>query len=410
MCREVWGAACRDIGAIVQDRAVPILLVVDEGGRLVVAAPQDPSDRGALQASLTKAMQRPGAGSPRRPQRLICEGEVLARQARAALKGTGITVEVTARIPALDEVFRSLSESMGMRDTLGVVDPARLSALGRRLYALAPWEYLWDNASLHFVRGGGLDGFRAVFLGKLGVSRAMLLVPNAETLERFRSGSRAGLETLQVDAVQLDPPDDMSDAQLREAHRQNLILPGGEVLLLTSMQEGTLRIALPAAQERLLVALEAAVGLFETNNVRKLPFNSRVHHNHTHNGETIHLHLEIPADPSALVDFSHQIMAGYARPEEGGVPILVIKAAKKDAEQLAANLAGLEAALVEGRKLWAIRDGYRIGWLGELSRETLAGWRHYQQVRVVVSAGGAKRESLYAKNLLSQQTVPLMIT
>jgi len=407
--REVWCVACRDVGMTVQGAAVPVLMVVDQDGALAAIGPLEDESREVLRALLTKAMQQPGVGPPRRPQRLMCEGKRLAQRIRAAIKGAGITIESIDNIPALDPVFASLMSSLGERSALGVVEPDRLRALGRRLYALAPWEHLWDSAYIHFNSGGDLDGAHAVFIGKMGVSRAMLLMPDAQTMHKLRSGARASIQELCIDAVQMDPPDALSNAQLREAHQLDLILPGGQVMLMWAVRDGARGIAPPPIQQRLLVALEAAVSLMEAHDIRRLGFHSQLHHDHVHQGKTIHLHLVIPADPTALIGFEYLFFTGVTRPEEGSIPIAIIKAAKRDAQQLVAQLEGIESLFMIGCKLWAIKGGQRIGWLDEVSAAQAVSWRQHSRIRLVISAGGAKRQSLYVKNIIFEQELPLQV-
>ena len=68
-CREVWCIACRDIGMVVQDTPVPILIVLAQDGTIATASPLQGSSKKELQSVLMKAMQQPGAGPPRRPPR-----------------------------------------------------------------------------------------------------------------------------------------------------------------------------------------------------------------------------------------------------------------------------------------------------------------------------------------------------
>jgi len=403
---EVWHVACRDIGMTVQDTAILILMVMDQDGALAAIAPLESSSRKELRALLTQAMLQPGAGAPRRPHQLVCEGEPLSRQIRAALKGVGVTVKAVTKITALDSIFASLLDSLGATSTLGIIEPERLQMFGQRLYVLAPWDHLWVNAYIHFIRGSGLDGMHAVFIGKLGLSKAMLLMPDAQTMHRVRSGP-ATPESLHIDALQMDPPESMSDAQLREAHQRGLILPGGEVMLMVAMRDGVRGLAPPEVQQRLLVALEAAVSLLESHDVSQIASGSQLCHDHVHQGETIHLHLEIPEDPTALTNAGTPASSEDAQPGEDSPPLVIIKAAKRDAVQLTAQVEGAEALLIQGNKLWVIKDGHQLGWIQVLTPEQIESWRQHNKIRLMISAGGAKRKTLYVKNVLSQQDLPL---
>jgi hypothetical protein len=237
-----------------------------------------------------------------------------------------------------------------------------------------------------------------------------MLMPDAQTMLQLRVSSPEDLAGLHVDAVQMDPPDDdISDEQLREAHRLGLILPSGLVMMMTSLHEGTRRLSTPPAQQRLLLALEAALGLLDACDIRSLGFHSQFHHIHTHQGQPIHLILEIPADPTALLDFDHLFITGFTRPEDGSIPLVAVKTAKRDAVRLAEELADIDSLLLSGRKLWAIKDGHRIGWLDDVSAEEEASWREHSHIHLMISAGGAKRQTLYIKNILSRRDLPLQV-
>ena len=58
--------------------------------------------------------------------------------------------------------------------------------------------------------------------------------------------------------------------------------------------------------------------------------------------------------------------------------------------QLTAQMEGAESLLVQ-----------------VLTPEQIASGRQHHKIRLMISAGGAKRETFYVKNILSQQDLPL---
>ena len=163
-----------------------------------VVDPRDPAID--LGRSLLDAMQAPGIGPPRRPQRVRVASAALAAEVQAAAPGLEVVIAPT---PELDRIFADMAEHLDAGGDeapsyldLGHAGAADLEILfhaAARLYPLAPWQIIDEQEALRVdipaldVEAGCLTTF-----GRLGESIGFAVFPSLVAFERFLilSGTR----------------------------------------------------------------------------------------------------------------------------------------------------------------------------------------------------------------------------
>lgn len=103
---------------------------------------------------VTRAMRRPmkGAGFQHRPKKIHTDQASLVEGLRLLLDQAAISIELTERLPFLEEAFQALStdlrrgesDGLGIWKTAGITEPLarRLYELATDFYQLAPWKLL----------------------------------------------------------------------------------------------------------------------------------------------------------------------------------------------------------------------------------------------------------------------------
>jgi hypothetical protein len=142
---------------------------------------------GALGRALKAALERPLAGSPRRPSRIRVADADLAAEVRAIV-GNDVPIRV-APTPELDEVLESMIEAMpsdsdeepsyleGGRIPEEVV--AELFGAAEYLYRVAPWRVATDDQVVRIdISDLGIEGACLSIIGALGESLGFLLFPS----------------------------------------------------------------------------------------------------------------------------------------------------------------------------------------------------------------------------------------
>jgi hypothetical protein len=149
---------------------------------------------GALGRALSVALERPLAGSPRRPSRIRVADADLAAEVRAFV-GDEVPIRV-APTPELDEVLESMIEAVapdsdeepsyleGGRIPEEAV--AELFRAAEYLFRVAPWQVATDDQVVRIdVPELGIEGACLSIIGALGESLGIVLFPSLVDYEAF---------------------------------------------------------------------------------------------------------------------------------------------------------------------------------------------------------------------------------
>jgi len=183
----------------IEDREEPyraeLIVWMEEPSGLVVGnqmiGPEEVD--GALARLLLTTLERPLAGSPRRPDAIRVAEESLAAEVRAAI-GHAIPVTV-APTPELDALLEAMLESMPHQDEDesyledGRIPPslvAELFASAKLLYEIAPWKVATDDQVVRMdIPALGVEGACVSIIGNLGESLGLLVFPSLAGYQAF---------------------------------------------------------------------------------------------------------------------------------------------------------------------------------------------------------------------------------
>ena len=151
------------------------------------------SAAGAVGRALSRALERPLAGPPRRPDAIRVADSALAAEVRAAI-GDSIPVAVAAT-PELDAVLAQMLDWMSEQESEesylegGRIPPEavrKLFAAAEILYRAAPWKVATGDAVLRMdIPALGVEGACVSILGNLGESFGLLVFPSLAGFEKF---------------------------------------------------------------------------------------------------------------------------------------------------------------------------------------------------------------------------------
>jgi hypothetical protein len=384
-----------------------ILLILEEGtGRVRAIGPV--LARGGLWPLLSRALLEPAPPTvPARPRALLVDDPSLSERLRQV--APEIPVSVVAELPAVKKALHVLLPQLEPLDDHDLkTNLERWAPALTELCRIAPWTLLPDSHVFHF-RGEvpELAEAVAVVIGLAGQQEGVVVYPSREAYERFVALAASGLGKQAMSEVTATClyVESGTDAETRAAAARGLALPGGRFPSAVVAQGS--RVRAPSAREEqvLLAAVEAIVAVCgRTTQYDQRPADTEV--------QTLLGPLVVFSEPPAHVDtpmanaFSHTvILTTVAHPHEEREPELglavIVKLAKRDALELAQELAAAESLQVERRRqggvrlrLWA--DPQHLGAFcdlpvdGPLSEELLQA----RTVTLAVSAGGSKRRSL----------------
>jgi hypothetical protein len=146
--------------------------------------------------TLLRAMETPTGphAQPARPQRIVVRDREMQFFLRGVLQDLDITVDYTAELPLIDEIFQSLQAFTGKSvPQLPEAQADALLQLSDEIWADAPWESL-DEEKIFAVKldYGEIDTLYVSILGLLGMEYGLLMYRSLESLKRFRMEVMSG--------------------------------------------------------------------------------------------------------------------------------------------------------------------------------------------------------------------------
>ena len=412
---------------------VGIALVVDvRANRIRGASPL--TDLAELaDVVLQAAMDPPGDCKPARPRSLQCQPRHASALAEAGRR-LGCSVHQTRTLKAAEAAAEHLADYLSPE----MVGMPRTDAPWRELvagvFADPPWATLDDGVEFHFrSEHAELDGRVLLVLGLAGQQLGYSIFPDVEALDRFREGVGRGpgamaLDHLEALLVHFDPPERLQGALVRAARRAGLVQreadQAEQVLNLVALEGGTLR-PMTAEEESTAAGMVEATQQMWRRHRDALLVGGVVAGITLADGRMVEVAVHHRSEPAhdfdavdpfddngvvPLLDLFEHLAIFDARP--GIVPTIVFKYAKAHARKVAAWLEGLErlrvvaapdglvCVFVEGAEhreepLWIREAGHPIAKL--LVR--------HPEVTLIVSSGGAKRQSFHRKNIVFEARV-----
>ncbi|MDH7570314.1 MAG: hypothetical protein QHJ73_12105, partial [Armatimonadota bacterium] len=126
----------------------------------------------AVAESLQRAIARPafGGGRPRQPRRIRVSNAEVAEAIRPVVESLGIQLEVTEKLPLLDDVFRSIEVRFGTPANLGYLDAtevpepllAEFFAAAAEFRRRCPWRHLEATEPILLECADWVPGHRLV--------------------------------------------------------------------------------------------------------------------------------------------------------------------------------------------------------------------------------------------------------
>ena len=382
---------------LVEDDGIEFVLVQE--GSSLRGFESSPGDLVRCLRAMAEDGRRPGL-----PDRLRGDAEVLARARGLEAHG----VELVAG-PSRPELVQ-LATQLAAIQVPGLPTRRREAwvAVVRGLVQHRPWRHLEDSVGFHLA-GPPVDGRVAVVLGLAGVQRGIALYGSEEERRAHRRGELS-LPPRVVLLAALEPESGLPPHVVGPARDLGLA-HGGFVLQLMGVMLGT---ALPLAaegSEDLLVACQCVLAAWQAAGpgVRAAP---PLQVQTTLGPLTVGCRPAAPALMPArvprppLARHDHQLAAATWEGEQA----LVIKQAKADAKRLASRMADAD------RLTWrAVPGGIEVSvWAGRLLLGSLppigVGWKMFRapgRGRVLVMAGGAKRQTMYVRDILLDRPVEI---
>ena len=162
---------------------------MDESVRAMDVVPAG-SGQEATVRTLLRAMETPTGphAQPARPQRILVRDREMQFFLRGVLQDLDITVDYTADLPLIDEIFQSLQAFAGKNTPqIPEAQEEALLQIADEIWADAPWENL-DEEKIFAVKldYGEIDTLYISILGLLGMEYGLLMYRSLESLKRFR--------------------------------------------------------------------------------------------------------------------------------------------------------------------------------------------------------------------------------
>ena len=139
--------------------------------------------------SLLQAIERPQPPAEAGlPKKILVRDRQLQFYLRGALQGLDIAVEYVEHLPLLDEVYAYFTKSfVGPPPSVPPAQEALLSKESLRLFALEPWQYLWDHQVIGVeLNHWGTEALYAIVMGRLGMERGVIFYRSEQSLINFR--------------------------------------------------------------------------------------------------------------------------------------------------------------------------------------------------------------------------------
>jgi hypothetical protein len=282
---------------------------------------------------------------------------------------------------------------------------------------LAPWEAVYDNVAFRFS-GAGLDGSVAVFVGAMGASTGFLVWPSAEDFEDFRDAAANATPSVgRLVAVDLVELRNLKKAELSRVRAAGLALPGDRAPNLHALQDGEPASIDADVEALVLRAAEAAVTLVGQHGPALAAGEARSEVVRVRDGARVEVAAErigFPGeDPPDLFPMDLWVKITTLEDPGGAVPALVFRMHKRDADRVAAALAGMDAIELRRDRSLAIvaRAGPRtLGLLFRIPAEDADGVAEVlgEEAMVVISGGGANTRKVERSRFVSARRFPVV--
>jgi hypothetical protein len=393
-----------------------VLLVVDDSGLVRVARPTLAGLD--LTEPLVEASCAPTEPlTPARPKTLRCR-EALRERLEPAATLLGARLELSDRLPTLDEASASLRAAM--TGTLPR-DPRPWAPLLEDFVRAAPWSVLPDSVHFRFPRGMPLlERGIAVVLGQAGEQIGLAFYPTDEDYDAFGEMATMGLFAEPPEftcwCVHLDPLEEFSE-DTQELLQSGLLAPSGLGLRLFVLEGMRSRALTPDEEVACRAVLEAVLATWKSQGVELAtePTSGAV----TTSAGSLLVFTEPGPSlldcESLILEVEHRAGLLFGEVEGAERPILLLKMAKRDALRLSGLLEDMDAISVHpssggGVEVLAWAGPDQLGVLTRFDAPPFAWlpWEHTGEGATVVAAGGAKRPSFRAKDIVSVHPVEFL--
>ena len=206
-----------------------------------IVMPDD--SEGAVARALRGAMTQPAVGPPRQPDAIRVADAVTAVEVRAEVAGAiPVMVAPTPELDALLAHMLATLPASADHDSYfagGHVSAAAVEKLfeaGRSLFAVEPWKIADERQVMRMdIPALGVDGACLSIVGRLGVTRGVMVFPSLDDFEQLLEGIRAGAVergTRALDAAVLgltfEPAADLPPSMRREAMEHGWPVAGAD--------------------------------------------------------------------------------------------------------------------------------------------------------------------------------------
>ncbi len=156
--------------------------------------------------ALIAAMERPNAGLPARPQKIVVRNREVQFFLRGILHELDIKVEYQPELPLIDEILQSFAEAQEqIPPPLPENYAELLASKAFTLWQDAPWEYLEDHHILAIeLHQWDVETLYVSIMGRAGMEYGVIFYRSLPSLKQFRQQAR------QAD------PDEMEEVFLRQ--------------------------------------------------------------------------------------------------------------------------------------------------------------------------------------------------
>lgn len=327
-------------------------------------------------------------------------------------------VEVVADLPEVDAAFEGLYDHFAPLP-VHVHRPELWAPVVARMWGVAPWNDISDAVSFRFVGGPPeLQGTVATLLGNGGEQYGLVLYPTEVDYRVFDGAARGDLaeqawELTRVYCFHLDEEDDVPTGLPRSVRQAGALLKkDGMVPMMFGMDHGEPHKLAPEQEDALRCAVEAvtavhvAVGAaveWRDGEVRVPTSFGDVVVSTTAGGFD-------EAEP-LVFNVAHQVVITQVVRGRRVTPAFVVKAAKKDAIEIARYFRSVDTLALEldgELDVRAVAGGEDLGLIARLPAVAVEQFPDAGSMAMVVSAGGAKRKTLNPADFLLVEDVKLI--
>ncbi|TAE53536.1 MAG: hypothetical protein EAZ76_15305 [Nostocales cyanobacterium] len=144
----------------------------------------------AVVRTLMRAMEHPQSpAKPGRPQKIVVKDREIQFYLRGVLQDLDIAIEYTPELPLIDELFRSLTDTIDRQ--VPNLPPQYAEILMKKadeVWEAAPWKFLEEQQILSIeINKWDVGTLYASIMGMLGMEYGILFYRSEDSLKRFRA-------------------------------------------------------------------------------------------------------------------------------------------------------------------------------------------------------------------------------